>query len=175
MGLSEIAWLFPFVVAGYFTAKYSEVIDALKFALPVAVVVWVLSAAVVWPVSMPGDRWWYAPVSAALTSAGIPAVHAISRALWAGSRVLCALAGIAALYYAHGYLTARMAAGPTWLGRRSLGIYASHGWFLIPFGLAAGGVRVLVMFATALLGGTLVTLLLERFRWTRLLLLGQST
>lgn len=172
LGLSEVAWIYPFFVAGFIAAERRRVLDGFRWGLVASIGIWILSLPFVWPVSVTGPRWWFAPAATMLSAAHIPLAFMLSKAVWAGARLVGALGGILVCYYAYGYLGHRALAIQGWIGRRSLGIYATHGFFLLSLGLAAGWMRVTVMFVIAMVGGIAVTTLVERFFWTRIVFLG---
>jgi len=175
-GLSDVAWLYPFLIAGFITARNRAAVDGVRWAGPLALLVWLASLPFVAPVLLPGPRWWYAGARTLLAALPTPLVDVLLKATWAGVRLIGALAGVYAAYYAFRHLHGAVATAQAWLGRRTLGVYAVHIPLLMLLApVLAGlhvGLRALVLFAGALTVSLAITLLLERTRLTRRVLLG---
>lgn len=173
LGLSEVAWVYPFVIAGYFAAVYRPLIDGSRVLQWVAPIVWILTLPLVWPVAVAGERWWL-PHFAAWISALVPAPAILAKGAWAVARVVGAMAGVLTAYFGFAYIRGGFMKWAAWLGTRSIGVYAAHGFFLLTLGATVAWLRVGVMFALAMAGSIGLTLLLERTAPTRRVFLGQS-
>lgn len=174
-GISDVAWLYPFLIGGVLVARYRHEIDGLRWALPASAVVWLVTLPLVWQVLVPGERWWYGAITPIFAPLGGTMTKIALKSLWAGIRVVGAFGGVLATYLVFARLTGYVADWLAWLGRRTLGIYATHGHFLlIPLAGLAAMPRHLAYFGIALAGSIIVTLLLERNSVTRKVLLGIS-
>ena len=174
-GLSDIAWLYPFVVAGVLAARHRTALEHATWLTPLSMALWVASLPLVWPVLVPGPRWWAADVAALAGVLG-PAATLVPKALWALIRVIGALAGTYAVFQLAGRLRGRSLAVAAWLGRRTLGIYATHGHVLLyvaPLVASfAAPVRTVALFATGMTAAVILTLALETMPVTRRVFLG---
>lgn len=172
LGVSEVAWIYPFFVAGFISAKHRSALDGLRYGLPLALGVWMLSLPLVWPITVTGSRWWFSAFAATLAAGHVPGAAFVAKGLWASARVAGAMGGVFVSYYAYTYIRGGALRIQAWVGRRSLGIYAIHGFFLTAFGLTAHLPRLIVMFAFAMTGSIAVTWLMEKSWWTRIVFLG---
>lgn len=174
LGLAEVAWVYPFLVAGLvFATRRASFDQRARWALPLSFVVWVATLVLISPAILPGPRWWFAPLGAALGSLALPGAPLVLKGLWAIARVTCALAGVLTFYYGYAYVVGRARDVQAWIGQRSIGIYALQAVFLVPFSGLWGWRHATILFAVAMSGSVLGTLLLEQFRWTRVVLLGK--
>lgn len=178
LGLSDIAWLYPFVVAGVLGARHRRTLDAAGYLRPVALLVWAASLPLVWPVLVSGPRWWTAGVVAILDGLG-PIAPIVAKALWAAVRVVGALAGTYVVFTLAARVRGAALGAAAWLGRRTLGVYATHSHILLHLAPVLSGLasftRAALLFAAALTAALLITLALEATWVTRRLLLGQRS
>jgi fucose 4-O-acetylase-like acetyltransferase len=172
--VSDTAWLYPFFALGFLAAENRARVDGIRFALPVSVGFWLLSLALISPVLIPGPRWWQDSLIVGLAHVGVPAPDLVSKAVWAAARVLCAVAAISSVYFAYRRLPGWLLTKQAWLGRRSLSIYAIHGFFLLSIA-APGAPRVVTTFVLAMGLSVLLGLVLERFSLTRVIFLGMPS
>lgn len=175
-GLSDVAWLYPFVVAGLLVARRESALSRSRYALPVALVVWLVTLPLISPIVVPGPRWWASSLTALLASAGAPPAALVVKAAWAVLREICALAGVLVAYLAIRLLPLHLLKAPSWLGRRTLGVYATHSQILLWLAPVAAsamvGPRFALLFTLGLALSLAVTLGLERTPATRRALLG---
>lgn len=174
LGLSDVAWVYPFVVAGVLVGRHrASFARRLPVGFLAATVVWLVSLPLVWQVLVPGDRWWYASAGALLQPLGASGSAVVLKAAWAIVRVLGALAGVLGAYAACCWLRGWLLHAAAWVGRRTLGVYAIHGYLLLlPLAALQLVPRAALLFALALAGSLAATMLLERTSLTRKVLLG---
>jgi len=172
LGLSDVAWIYPFVVGGFLVASHRAQVDVLRIGPPASAAVWVLSTVFVWPLLIVGPKWWFAYIESAVQILGVPGAPIVTKGLWAVARVVGAFGAVLFMYYAFSRLRGWGRSALAWLGRRSIGVYAIHGLLLIPLSLEPGLLRTVTMFCLSLFGSILLTCVLERFRLTRRILLG---
>ncbi len=176
LGLSDVAWLYPFVAAGVIVARHRTSLERSRLLVPLALVLWTASLPFVWPVVVPGPRWWFPGVTAALAPLGTSVASLVAKALWALVRVAGALAGTYVAFWLGTRVRGALLTGCAWLGRRTLGVYATHSLILLalaplvaPLAIAA---RVVALIVLALVAALAITLLLERWGVTRKVFLG---
>jgi hypothetical protein len=109
----------------------SAMIMATERGFLAATVIWLASLPLVWQVLVPGDRWWYASAGAMLAPLGSTGSAVVLKGTWAAIRVLGALAGVLSAYFAACRLRGGLLDAFAWIGRRTLGVYASHGYLLL--------------------------------------------
>lgn len=174
-GLSDVAWLYPFVVAGVLAARHRPALEGAGWLAPLSVAVWAASLPLVWPVLVPGPRWWAADVVSAVGGLG-PLAPLVPKALWAVVRVIGALAGTYATFAIATRMRGIALGAAAWLGRRTLGVYATHGHvllFLAPLlAGASSSVRTVGLFVVGLAAALALTLALETTSVTRRVFLG---
>lgn len=175
LGLADVAWVYPFFIAGLLFAPRREWLDRrMRVLLPVALVLWSASIPIITPVLVSGPRWWFPWAAGLLGHLGAGgAAFLVSKGVWAAARVAGSLAGVLTIYYAYAFVKGHALGWQAWLGQRSIGIYALQAAFLVPFGEPWGWRHVAILFAIAMTGSILATLVLERFKWTRAVLLGR--
>ena len=174
LGVAEVAWVYPFLAVGFIFAAHRDYFDRrMSFWFPAALVVWALAIPLVSPQLIGGPRWWFEPVATAFARAGLPGAYVVSKSAWAFVRVVGALGGVLSAYYAYAFVRGRARDAQAWVGKRSIGIYALQAAFLLPFGEPWGWRHVALLFILAMTGSILVTLVVERFKWTRVVLLGR--
>jgi surface polysaccharide O-acyltransferase-like enzyme len=169
-GVYEVQTYFPYFAGGWILCRYGRARELV-------------------------DRPWLGPASVGLFlltvwfwTRGAPptwlsfAPGRVQNVLWMAYRYVTAGAGIAANVWLLLRLwpsIRRTAAGLSWLGRRTIDVYAAHGYFLVPvvvllrpLGLPVAG-TVAIVSAAALAGSLALSgLLLRRTLVTRRLLLG---
>lgn len=175
LGLSDIAWLYPFVAAGVISARHRKRLEDIGALIPLALALWAASLPLIWPVLVPGPRWWAADVEQLLAGIG-PIAPLVTKGLWAGVRVIGALAGTYAAFALATRLRGVALGVAAWLGRRTLGVYATHSHILLyaaPLFVAlATPVRVVALLALGVAGGLAITRALETTALTRKVFLG---
>jgi fucose 4-O-acetylase-like acetyltransferase len=175
-GLSDVAWLYPFVVAGVLLMRHRSALFGARILPVAALVVWAASLPLLWPVVIPGPRWWYADVTGLVMALGLPAGAVVPKLLWAVVRVIGALAGSYGVFRLGTALRGRALDAASWLGRRTLGVYASHSYILLALASALAALvpwaRLAVLFTAGLGLSVGLTLSLERVPIARRVFLG---
>ena len=169
LGITDIAWLYPFFVMGYLSSEHAEELRAHRMVLMVSgVVVWAALLPFIWPVLVPELNWWYPELREFLHSMHLPGAVVVLYAV----RYTCAAAAITALYSLYDYVRGRALTWQAWVGRRTLGMYVIQPYILMLVSRTIS--QNWVVLAVAAFGGSLaLTWLLEQNRYTRLVLLGQ--
>ena len=162
---TEALWLYPFIAFGYLVAQHREAVLRRKTAVAcVALPLFAVLAWVQYPMQLPA-RSRLAVFDALLNRWHIPGGFTVTF-------YTCAFAAALGLFALYAMLPQAALAPQAWVGRRTLGVYATSELFAS--GLVLAGVRAWpVMFVLALAGSLVVTLALERTQITRTLLLGQ--
>ncbi|HET6351622.1 MAG TPA: acyltransferase [Coriobacteriia bacterium] len=162
--LSNVVWIYPFVVMGLYARDSEEWLKQHRaLALTISLVAFGALLYLRHPVHVPAMQP-LRDVSPAL----------LAKALALAVRYACAAAGVAALYAGYTRRTGRWIDAQAFIGKRSLGIYATHSafvWALVEVGLK----QPLLITGLALAGSLVVTVGLERFRLTRAVLLGAGS
>lgn len=166
--LSYVLWIYPFVVLGYFLGPMRPQVLKHRWAiLLVGLVAYLPMLYLRHPVFVPR----LAPVgglAVAIHRLGLPGGWTIAAAL----PYFCASAAVMALYALYVGRAGLAVDGQAWLGRRSLGIYATHTAFMLWF-VSLGVHNALLLFALALGSAAATTAVLERIPVVSTILLGQ--
>ncbi len=170
--LPSLLWIYPFLVLGYLISSWKpRVLKHRRLIASAGMVAFVPLLYLRHPLYV-RPLQPIGPLLAALYGAGFRGAHTLSQ--WAGILLpyLCASAailGLYGLYVGRGGKAVRVQA---WVGRRSLGVYATH--FPVQWLLVSAGVRdAIVLFVVSLGVAAALTALLERVPVLRSVLLGQ--
>jgi fucose 4-O-acetylase-like acetyltransferase len=174
--LTDVLWIYPFVVLGYMTAPFKSHILQHPWRIIVAgLAVFVPLFYLRYPIHVPSlEPVNHLPTLVGATGAvGARSLGTVVPLLIALVPYLCALAAIAALCGLYLGRGGRAIEAQAWLGRKSLGIYAMHG--PVMWWLASHGLKNVAVLATLSLGVCLMaTAVLERTPWLGAALLGRN-
>lgn len=166
--LSDTLWIYPFVVLGYLVGSIKQ--QVLRFRWPISVVGLLALGPLLW-LRYPAHVSSLQPINRlaiAMNSAGVRGGFVLSLLL----PFVCASAAIMALFALYAGRGGWAIDVQAWFGRKSLGIYATHG-VLILWMVAAGIRNALVLTVLALGASALVTMGLERIPMVDTILLGR--
>ncbi|MDR3686262.1 MAG: acyltransferase family protein [Coriobacteriia bacterium] len=172
--LSDVLWIFPFVVLGYLMGPFkSHVIEHGRLVAASGFVVFMPLFAMRYPVEVASLQ----PINRLTALLGRSAPGGTTPGLTVSSLSVllpyaCGCAAVVALYGLYLGRTGTAIDIQAWLGRKSLGIYAMHG--PVVWWLASHGVRDVAVLTSVSLGlCVLATALLERIPLLQAVLLGQ--
>lgn len=165
LAVTEALWLYPFIAFGYLVSQHREWVLRRKTAVAcVALPIFALLAWAQYPIQLPARS------RLALFDALLHRWHILGG--FTVAFYVCAFSAALGLFALYEALPRAALAPQAWVGRRTLGVYASSELFAS--GLMFLGVRSWpVMFVISLAGSLVLTLALERTQVTRTLLLGQ--
>jgi hypothetical protein len=162
---TQVLWLYPFIALGYLVAQHREAILRRKITVAcVALPIFAVLAWVQYPIHLPALSP-LAVFDAVLERWHIPGGFTLTF-------YTCAFAAALGLLALYAMLPQAVLAPQAWVGRRTLGVYASSELFASALVLAGVHAWPLV-FVLSMAGSLAVTLVLERTQVTRTLLLGQ--
>lgn len=165
----HIKEVYPFLVLGYLTPPHKDWIMRNRGSLALfGGLAFALLACLRYPVHVPTAAaierviYW-------MNHLGVPSAH-LARAV----PKLSPFAAIAALYPAYTYLSGPMLSLQAWIGRRTLGIYATHS--MLQRWLTIQGINNwFILFGISLMISIAVTLIIEQVPYIRTVLLGSSS
>lgn len=165
LGWRNVLWFLPFFLVGFLLGPAHSRLERSRWpALLIGTASFAMTVALIWP--MAPDAWWLRSRLVGLVGSG-PAEY-----LFVLSRFGAAAAGIVMAVGICSVAGGSLRLALTALGRISLGIYVTHGFFLtwVP---GNGVVAMLVRFVVALGMSILLTSLLNQNRLTEFALLGR--
>lgn len=175
LGVRDTASLYPFFVLGLVGMGRSVLRS--RQAVWVSAVSYPLLLATIWPTVIDVQRWWVPPFRSLVHAAGVNSRVVL---VWLPNltihfgKYLCAAAGSILIYNIYVRANETFLRPQAWVGRRSLGIYASHRLVIVT-AIAAGIVKTAAVFALAAGGAIVVTLVLERIPGLANVFLGRPT
>lgn len=166
---ADVLRLYPFLVAGHVLSRSPKALETLRRPT-----IWVSAgvfgvalAAATWPLMQPAQNFIY--------TSGIPLVSAVA---YSALRFASTLCSIGFLWGAIRLVPQGALKAMSWLGTRTIGIYASHSLLIGPLYLAMGSLqpyalRLMIVFAGSFIGSVIITVVAEKTAPSRLILLGE--
>jgi len=163
--LADFVWIYPFVVLGYVVGSLKPtLLQHRRTILVVSLAVFVPLFYLRYPIYVPELQ----PLAVSSSKIGVVGAYAIEKAL----AYLCSTAAVLALFMLYVGREGRSISAQAWVGRRSLGVYATHAVILAAL-LAAGVTNPLVLFVLALAAALVLTEFIGRVPLLDSLLLGR--
>lgn len=169
--LSSVVWIYPFLVLGYLVAPYEAWVR--EHRLTVVAFSSICFGTLLW-LRHPIYMIEYQPLTRILTTlAGSRYSFAHHLVPWVAhvTPYACAVSGIIALWALYVGRSGRLIDLQAWLGKRSLGIYATHfavQWVLVTLGVTSPALLLVLSLAAA----SGMAVVIERMAWLRGPLLG---